>query len=92
MSHARRISSEWPLETTSREDRPVFCHARVAPTSSLYIIKTQVEYSLQATVFARTVARSCAERHLISRRQIRSLLIIPIYRRLRFEWCRARRD
>lgn len=91
-SHTRRPGSGRPRQTNSREDRHIIRHARVAPTSSLSTIQTQVAPSLQAPVSVRTVARRLSEGHLVSRRPLRVLPMTPAHRRLRLEWCRARRD
>ncbi|GFX20289.1 transposable element Tcb2 transposase [Trichonephila clavipes] len=88
----RRSGSGCPQQTTRRENRQIVRKARVQPTVSSVVIQTQVEPSLGASVSSRTIRRRMAEGHLGSRRPLRVLPLTPTHRRLRLEWCRARRN
>ncbi|GFS60673.1 transposable element Tcb2 transposase [Trichonephila clavipes] len=92
MSFTRRLGSERPRQTSRREDRHIVRNARVQPTASSATIHAQVAPSLGVPVFSRTIQRSLAEGHLGSRRSLRVLPLTPTHRRLRLEWCHARKN
>lgn len=53
----RCVVSRRPRQISNREYCPIIRHARIAPTSTLSTIDTQLVPSLQAPVSVRTVAR-----------------------------------
>ncbi|GFV63930.1 transposable element Tcb2 transposase [Trichonephila clavipes] len=89
MSFTRRPGSGRPRQTSRREDHHIVRNARLLSTASA-AIQAQVAPSRRAHVSSRTIRRRLAEGHLGSRRPLRVLPLTPTYRRLRWEWCRAR--
>ncbi|GFX97315.1 transposable element Tcb2 transposase [Trichonephila clavipes] len=81
-----------PRQTSHREDSHIVRNARVQPTASSAAIQAQVAPSLGAPVSLRTLRRCLTEGHLGSRRPLRVLPLTPTHRRLRLEWCHARRN
>ncbi|KFM56895.1 Transposable element Tcb2 transposase, partial [Stegodyphus mimosarum] len=90
MSCTQRQGSGRPRQTSHREDCHIVRNACAQPTASSAAIQAQVAPSLGAPVSSRTIRRHLAEGHLVSRRPLCVLLLMPTHRRLRLEWCRAR--
>ncbi|GFW61467.1 transposable element Tcb2 transposase [Trichonephila clavipes] len=92
MSFTRRPGSGHPRRTSRREDHHIEKDACVQPNASLAAIQAQVAPSLGAPVSSRTIRRRLAESYLGSLRSLRVLPLTPTHRRLRLEWCHARRN
>ncbi|GFX62478.1 transposable element Tcb2 transposase [Trichonephila clavipes] len=92
MSFTRRPGSGRPRQTSRRKDHHIVRNARVQPTASSAAIQAQVAPSSGVPVSSRTIRRRLAEGYLGSRRPLRVLPLTPTHRRLRLEWCRARRN
>ncbi|GFX04067.1 transposable element Tcb2 transposase [Trichonephila clavipes] len=92
---ARRVARQLchsDCVTSRREDLHTVRNARVQPSASSAAIQAQVAPSLGAPVFFRTIQRRLAEKHLVSRRPLRVLLLTPTHRRLHLQLYRARRN
>ncbi|GFV87521.1 transposable element Tcb2 transposase [Trichonephila clavipes] len=92
LSFSRRPGSERPQQTSRRKDRDIVRNSRVQSTVSSAAIQAPITFSLGAPVSSRTIRRRLDEGHLGSQRPLRVLLLMPTYRRLRLEWCRAREN
>ncbi|GFW72148.1 transposable element Tcb2 transposase [Trichonephila clavipes] len=92
MSFTRRPGSGLPRQTSRLEDRHIVRNARVQPTASSAATQAHVAPSLGAPVSSPIIRRRLAEEHLGSWRPLRVLLLTPTHRRLRLEWCHARRN
>ncbi|GFU25191.1 transposable element Tcb2 transposase [Trichonephila clavipes] len=92
MSFIRRPGSGHPRQISRREDPYIVRNASVQPTALSATIQAQVAPSLGVPVSSRTIQRRLAERYLGSRPLLRVLSLTLTHRRLRLEWCRARRN
>ncbi|GFX01529.1 transposable element Tcb2 transposase [Trichonephila clavipes] len=92
MSFTRGPGSGRPQQTSHQEHRYIVRNAHVQVTASSAAIQAQVASSLRAPVFSRTIQMRMAKGHLRSRRQLRVLPLTFTHRRLRLEWCSARRN
>ncbi|GFW93558.1 transposable element Tcb2 transposase [Trichonephila clavipes] len=92
MSFTRKPGSGRPLQTSHREDRHIVRNARVQATASSAAIQAHVAPSLRAHVSSLNIRRRLAEGQLGSRCPLRVRPLTSTHRRLRLEWCRARRN
>ncbi|GFT42568.1 transposable element Tcb2 transposase [Trichonephila clavipes] len=67
-------------------------YTNLLPTASSAAIQAQEAPSLGALVPSLTIQRRLAEGHLVSRLPLSVLPLTPTHRRLRYEWCCARRN
>ncbi|GFX54597.1 transposable element Tcb2 transposase [Trichonephila clavipes] len=84
----RMLEAGWSARQVSRQ----LGHSDFVPTASSAAIQAQVEPLLWAHVSSRTIRRRLAEGHLVSRRPLRVLPLMPTHQRLRLEWCHAREN
>ncbi|GFT91263.1 transposable element Tcb2 transposase [Trichonephila clavipes] len=92
MSFTRKLGSGHPRQTSRRDVRHIVRNARVQPTASTAAILAHVIPLLRALVSSGTIQRRLAEGHLGARYPLRVLTLTSTQRRLRLEWCYARRN